>query len=149
MINIRRFIVAMCICSFIIGCGKDKNMDKVVSIDKPEISGQDRVQIKNSHLAKAQEYISDKRYEDAVIELNEVTKLDSKDPAAYYTLGNVYEMMGKNKESVKAFITAIKLDPYAKRQMSSESTGSMSVPNLIEPCLATDTSTGRSCQQAE
>ena len=140
MINIRQVIIAMCICLFIIGCGKDRNTtDRVISVDKPEISQQDRVQIKNSHLTKAQDYITDRRYEDAVVELNEIIKLDPNDPAAYYILGNVYEMMGKNKESVEAFITAIKLDPYAKKQMHPESIGSASVSNLTEPCLATNT----------
>ncbi len=147
MINIRQFIVAMCVGLFIIGCGRDKNpADNVVSIDKPEISQQDRGQLKNSHLVKAQDYIADKSYEDAIAELNEIISLDPKDPAAYYTLGNVYEMMGKNQESVEAFITAIKLDPYAKKQMPLESTGSGSVSNLTEPCLATNTAVGSSCQ---
>ncbi|MBU0700959.1 tetratricopeptide repeat protein [bacterium] len=140
MINIQQLIIAMCICLSIIGCGKDKNTrDKVISIEKPEISGQDKVQLRNSHLTKAQDYIADKRYENAVTELNEIISLDPKDPAAYYTLGNVYEMMGNNKESVEAFITAIKLDPYAKKQMPHEPIGSTSVPNLTEPCSATNT----------
>ncbi|MFH1859465.1 MAG: tetratricopeptide repeat protein [bacterium] len=139
MSNIQQLIITMCICLSIIGCGKDKNTEDKISIEKPAISEQDKIQIKNSHLTKAQNYIADKRYEDAITELNEIINLDPKDPAAYYTLGNVYEMMGKNKESVEAFITAIKLDPYAKKQLPHESIGSTSVPNLTEPCSATDT----------
>ena len=126
MINIQRLILILCVCSFIMGCGKDRNTEeRKISINKPAISQQDSVQLKDSHLVKAQTYITDKKYEDAIVELNEAISLDPKDPASYYTLGNVYEMMGKNKESVETFIMAIKLDPYAKKKIGTGTTGSV------------------------
>lgn len=142
MINIRRLIV-VCTCLVIIGCGKDKLAEeRKISINKPVISGQDKVQLKDSHLVKAQDYITDKKYEDAVIELNEAISLDPKDPASYYTLGNVYEMMGKNKESVETFIMAIKLDPYVAKKMGTGTMGSLSGTNMTGLDLSTNTDTG-------
>jgi len=140
MINLRRLILSLCICSFIMGCGKAENTKEgKISITKPVISQQDSVQLKDSHLVTAQAYITDKKYEDAVVELNEAIRLDPKDPASYYTLGSVYEMMGKNKESVETFIMAIKLDPYSTKKIGTGTTGSLSITNLTEQDLSTNT----------
>lgn len=140
MFVVQRLVIAMCICLFFIGCGKDRNAEnKMIIIGKPEISQQDNAQLKNSHLAKAQDYITNKKYEDAIIELNEAISLDPNDPASYYTLGNVYDMMGRNKESVEIFIKAIKLDPYAMKKMGTGTTGSLSGTSLTEQDLSTNT----------
>ncbi|MEW5766199.1 MAG: tetratricopeptide repeat protein [bacterium] len=69
---------------------------------------------KDDYIKKAELYYLAGDYEEAVSVLEEAVKLDPKDAYLHLELGRVYEDMGKDTESINAYIQAIKLDPSLK-----------------------------------
>jgi Flp pilus assembly protein TadD len=75
----------------------------------------ENAQKKEEILKKVQLHIENREYEKAVLELNKAVELDPEDAALYYTLGELYEQLGKDKESVEAFVKALQLDPEGRK----------------------------------
>lgn len=95
---------------------KPKQQEKLITHNvepKSDLSTKEATPLsgKEQHLAKAQEYVEAEQYEQAIKELQNALQFDPKDANIYYTMGSLYEQMGKNKESVEAYIKAIQLDP--------------------------------------
>lgn len=69
---------------------------------------------KDDYLRKAELYYLSGDYEKAISTLEEAVKLDPKDAYLHLELGRVYEEMGKDTESINAYIQALKLDSSLK-----------------------------------
>jgi len=60
----------------------------------------------------AQFLYSNKKYDDAVLVLNQIVEKDRSFVLASYTLGNIYFDMGEYKNAIKANLAVIKHNPY-------------------------------------
>ncbi len=106
------------------GCSSKKGMEEgKQTATLPDITSQqeDKDIQKEQILKQVQDYIEKKEYEQAVLELNKAIELDPEDASLYYTLGDIYEQLGKDKESVEAFLKALQLDKK-KEIVSQEDT---------------------------
>jgi len=65
---------------------------------------------KEEILKEVQLHIEKGEYEKAISGLNKAIELDPRDASLYYTLGDLYEQLGRDKESVEAFVKALQLD---------------------------------------
>ncbi|MFH1563519.1 MAG: tetratricopeptide repeat protein [Nitrospirota bacterium] len=95
------------------GCAPKKGVEEVKQTSTlPNIASpqEDKDIQKEQILKQVQDYIEKKSYEKAILELNKAIELDPEDAALYYTLGDLYEQLGKDKESVEAFIKALRFD---------------------------------------
>ncbi|MDI6736568.1 MAG: tetratricopeptide repeat protein [bacterium] len=103
------------------GCSSKKGMEEVKqTVSLPNIASQQEEKAiqKEQILKQVQDYIEKKEYEQAVLELNKAIELDPEDATLYYTLGDLYEQLGKDKESVEAFVKALQFDK--KREIVSQ-----------------------------
>jgi len=64
-----------------------------------------------NHLQKAEEYISGKEWDKAVIELKNTLQLEPKSDEAYFKLGKVFLQQKKGREAFQAFNTVISINP--------------------------------------
>ena len=63
------------------------------------------------HVAKAREYIQNKDYKAAVIELKNAVRIDPRDDAALYELGEAHGMLGQGREAYTYFSKAARVNP--------------------------------------
>ncbi len=66
---------------------------------------------KAKHVTKAREYIKNKDYKAAVIELKNAVRIDPRDDAALYELGETYGMLGQGREAYTYFFKAAQVNP--------------------------------------
>ncbi|MDI6792730.1 MAG: tetratricopeptide repeat protein [bacterium] len=78
---------------------------------------------KDNYIKEYEVYCLSGDYEKAAGALKEAIKLDPKDANLHLELGNIYDDMGKDTESIKAYINALKLDPSLKDISCSEEEG--------------------------
>jgi Flp pilus assembly protein TadD len=112
----KTLIIIFLIILIVYGCAPKKEVEQpkiITSMELPKVN--ENAQKKEEILKKVQLHIENREYEKAVLELNKAIELDPEDAALYYTLGDLYEQLGKDKESVEAFVKALQLDPEGRK----------------------------------
>lgn len=110
MSEMKRSIILILIVLIIWGCAPKKEIEPVKTITSSTLPKEEKEErTKEQIIKKAQLYIEKGEYEKAVLELNKAIELDPQDASLYYTLGDLYEQLGQDKESVAAFVKALQL----------------------------------------
>jgi len=123
MSELKKSIILILIVLVISGCAPKKEIEK---IQQPKIIAsmeqspkEDEDNQKEQILKEVKRHIEKREYEKAISKLNKAIELDPEDASLYYTLGDLYEQVGKDKESVEAFVKALQFDP-GRRKISKE-----------------------------
>lgn len=123
MNRIKKLIMFILIILVVYGCAPKKeveqpkiitSMEQLPKVDKQLHKVNKEIQ-KEEIFKKIHLHIEKKAYEKAVLELNKAIELDPEDASLYYTLGDLYEQLGRDKEAVEAFVKALQLDPERKK----------------------------------
>ncbi|MEW6095414.1 MAG: tetratricopeptide repeat protein [bacterium] len=118
--EIKKLIIFTVIVLVVYGCAPKKEIEQPKIITSMEVPKEDENTQKEQIIKEVQLYIEKREYEKAVLELNKAIELDPEDASLYYTLGNLYEQLGKDKESVEAFVKALQLDPEVEKISQEE-----------------------------
>lgn len=123
--EIKKWIIPILIVLFVSGCAPKKEIEQTEIITSMELPMED-IDIpqdtqKEQILKKVQLHIEKREYEEAILELNKAIDLDPEDASLYYTLGDIYEQLGKDKKSVEAFVKALQLDPEGGKTLRERS----------------------------
>lgn len=123
--EIKKWIIPILIVLLVSGCAPKKEIEQPKTITSMELPEEDidtpQDTQKEQILKKVQLHIEKREYEKAILELNKAIELDPEDASLYYTLGDIYEQLGKDKESVEAFVKALQLDPEGKKTLRERS----------------------------
>ncbi|MEW6606703.1 MAG: tetratricopeptide repeat protein [bacterium] len=111
-----KWVIFILIGFILSGCPAKKEVEQPKIITSMQELQEDVGIQKQQILKKVDDYIEKKDYEKAVLELNKAIDLDQTDASLYYTLGDLYEQLGKDKESVEAFVKALQLDKEKKTE---------------------------------
>jgi len=115
MSGIKKSIILILIGLIISGCAPKKEI-KPKTITSMELAREEKKDTsKEQILQEVQLHIEKGEYEKAILGLNKAIELDPNDASLYYTLGDLYEQLGKDKESVEAFVKALQLDKERKK----------------------------------
>ncbi len=119
--QIKKWIIPILIVLFVSGCTSKKKIEQTETITSMQLPIVDEDIPKEQILKKVQLHIENREYEKAILELNKAIELDPEDASLYYTLGDIYEQIGKDKESVEAFVKALQIDPEGEKTLRERS----------------------------
>lgn len=114
-----RWLIITFLLLSIYGCEREREEHTTIKPEVEEVYLEQREKEKEVYLQKAESYIHEGEYREAVLFLKKAIEVSPTDASLYYKLGKVYSKLQEDELAVKAYVKAIQLDPE-KRFLKKE-----------------------------